>query len=72
MTARQLLSKKLDITRGVRLLGVAFENVEKKSLPVQQELFDFGEKKRARLEEAIYNLEERNPAIKITKARLLK
>ncbi|MBO4404652.1 MAG: DNA polymerase IV [Treponema sp.] len=69
---RLLLSKKLDASKGVRLLGVAFENVEKKSTPVQQELFDFGEKKRAKLEEAIYNLEDKNPAIKITKARLLK
>ncbi len=69
--AKVLLNRKLDSSKGVRLLGVSFENVTSLSEPEQQPLFDFGEKKRSKIEKAIFDLEEKNPAIKITKARLL-
>lgn len=66
-----LFFKKYDSSRGIRLLGVACENVEPKSVPVQKELFDFADTKRAKVEEAIYALESRHPEIKIRKARFL-
>ena len=69
--AKVLLNRKLDSSKGVRLLGVSFENVTSLCEPEQQPLFDFGEKKRSKIEKAIFDLEEKNPAIKITKARLL-
>ena len=66
-----LFTKKYQPGKGVRLLGVSCDNVEDKSVPVQQELFDFGDAKKAKVEEAIYNMEDKNPSIKIMKGRLL-
>ena len=69
--AKNLLKKKRDARRGIRLLGVAMQNIEDDSSPRQQELFDFGEEKKHRLESAILRAQEKDPALKITKARLL-
>lgn len=68
---RALLNAKYEKERGIRLLGVACCNLEDKSVPVQQSLFDFGDKKKAAVENAIYEMESKNPKIKIKKARLL-
>ncbi len=68
---KNLLQKKYETGRGIRLLGVACCNLEDKSKPYQQDLFDFGNKKKALVEEAIYAMEQKNPDIKIKKARLL-
>ena len=54
------------------MLGVSCDNVEDKSVPVQQELFDFGDSKRAKVEEAIYKMEDKNPKLKIVKGRVLR
>ncbi len=66
-----LFSKKWEEGKGVRLLGVSCDNVEDKSSPVQQELFDFGDAKKAKVEETIYRMEDKNPKLKIMKGRLL-
>ncbi len=67
---KALFSKKYTAGKGIRLLGVACENVESRSEPVQQSLFDFGEEKRAKVEEAVYAMQDKNPRISIRKARL--
>ena len=69
--ARQLFEKKYDYKRGLRLLGVGFENITDKEKDIQQELFDDGSEKKQAVERAILNLEKKHPEIKIQKARLL-
>lgn len=69
---KSLFAKKYIINHGVRLLGVGLSNVESSQVPSQGELFDFGEKNKAKVEEAILKATEKNPGIKITKASLLK
>ncbi len=69
--AKALLEKKRDSNLGIRLLGVGMYNLEDEKSPRQQELFDFGEEKKRRLENAILKAQEKDPALKITKARLL-
>ncbi|MBQ2600911.1 MAG: DNA polymerase IV [Treponema sp.] len=66
-----IFRKKYERNRGVRLIGVACCNLEDSSVPLQQELFDFGDGKKASVENAIYAMEQKNPGIKIRKARLL-
>lgn len=68
---KSLFKKKYDGKSGIRLLGVGLQNIEDESTPHQQELFDFGEEKKRRLENAILKAQEKNPSLKITKARLL-
>ena len=67
----RLFEKKYEKGRGVRLLGVSCENTEDKNIPLQGELFDLGNSKKAKVEEAIYNLEQKMQGVKIQKARLL-
>jgi DNA polymerase-4 len=67
-----LFTKKWEKGRGIRLLGVGCDKLEDKSNPVQKDLFDFGEEKKAKVEEAIYKMENKNPGLAVTKARLLK
>ncbi|WP_407429297.1 DNA polymerase IV [Treponema sp.] len=69
--AKSLLEKKRDTRLGIRLLGVAMQNLEDESSPRQMELFDFGDEKKRKLENAILKAQEKNPDLKITKARLL-
>ncbi len=66
-----LFEKKYENGRGIRLLGVGVENVEKEMSAKQEVLFDFGEKKRQAVENAIFNLTSKHPEIKIKKARLI-
>src|SRR5574344_2090673 len=67
----RLFSKKYESGRGIRLLGVAAQNVEDGTVPVQNDLFDFGSKKKAAVEKSIVSFEDKHPGIKITKARTL-
>lgn len=66
-----LFRNKYEHGRGIRLLGVACCNLEDKSVPAQQELFNYAETKKAKVEQLIYDMEHKNPEIKIQKARLL-
>ena len=67
-----LFEKKYQEGRGIRLLGVGFENVEKEERPYQQTLFDNGDEKKQAVEKAILKLQKKHPEIKINKARTLK
>ncbi|WP_366936411.1 DNA polymerase IV [uncultured Treponema sp.] len=69
--AKKLLEKKRDTRLGIRLLGLAMQNLEDEDVPRQQELFDFGEDKKRKVESAILKAQEKDPRLKITKARLL-
>ena len=70
---KRLFEKRYENGRGIRLLGVGFENVVKEEKPYQQDLFSTNndEKKQA-VEKAILNLSKKHPEIKINKARTLK
>lgn len=68
-----LFESKYQKDRGIRLLGVAVENIESKDKAnIQETLFDFGEKKKQSVEKAILDLSTKHPEIKVQKARLLK
>lgn len=69
---RDLFEKKCDRTRGIRLLGVGFDNVHKEESTYQQNLFDDGQKKKQAIEKAILNIEQKFPDIRVKKARLIK
>lgn len=69
--AKVLFYRKYEAGRGIRLLGIAAQNVEDASKPQQAELFDFGEEKRRKVESAILAAKQKNPSLHITKARLL-
>lgn len=56
---------------GIRLLGVGALNLEPESTPVQQELFDDGNKKLQTVERTVLQLKNKHPDLTITKARLL-
>lgn len=68
---KKLFEKKYEKGQGIRLLGVCVANVESTSIPVQGELFDFGNTKKTKVEQAIFNMENKNPALRLRKARLL-
>ena len=69
--AKELFEKKYERGRGVRLLGIALENIENTEHTYQQGLFDDGNEKKQNVEKAILNLEKKHPEIKIHKARML-
>lgn len=70
---KKLFEKKYQNGRGIRLLGVGFENITKEEKHYQQNLFSTGndEKKQA-VEKAILKLTKKRPEIKISRARTLK
>lgn len=68
---KELLYKKYERGRGIRLLGLGVQHVEKGLCAEQQELFDFGQSKIQALEKTILSLKEQNPDILLKKARLL-
>lgn len=68
---KSVFEKKYEEGRGIRLLGAGLENIQGKDAPVQEVLFDFGEKKKQAVENAILKLSSKNPEIKIQKARTL-
>ena len=69
--AKELFEKKYEKGRGIRLLGIALENIEKSEGTIQQSLFDDGSEKKQNVEKAILTLEKKHPEIKIHKARML-
>ncbi len=70
---KRLFEKRYQNGRGIRLLGVGFENIVKEEKPYQQDLFSTNndEKKQA-VEKAILKLSKKHPEIKVNKARTLK
>ncbi|MBR1640551.1 MAG: DNA polymerase IV [Treponema sp.] len=71
--ARNLFHKKYTEGRGIRLLGIGFENITGSQGPVQQQLFEDRQKeKKEKVEQAILKMKIKNPDIKIQKARTLK
>ena len=69
-TVKKLFEKKYNYEKGIRLLGVGFQNIEEECSTIQASLFDFGEKKKMAVENAILKLSEKHPETKIQKARL--
>lgn len=69
--AKNLFYKKYETGRGIRLLGVAAQHVVGRNEPRQEDLFDFGEAKRRKVEEAIMRHQEKDPRVRITKARMM-
>ncbi|MCQ2585713.1 MAG: DNA polymerase IV [Treponema sp.] len=69
---RDLFNRKYERTRGVRLLGVGFDNVHKEESTYQQNLFDDGQKKKQAVEKAILKLETKYPDLHVQKARVIK
>lgn len=70
--AKRLFQKKYIPGRGIRLLGIAAEKVEGIDSPMQKDFFNEKNEKKARLEEAIFNLKKKHPEINMQKARLIK
>ncbi len=69
---KSLFERKYEKGRGIRLLGVGFDNITETEDPYQQELFDDGTQKRQAVERAILGLEKNHPGIRIRKARTLR
>ena len=69
--AKELFERKYEQGRGIRLIGIALENIEATQKNQQQSLFDDGTEKKQKVENAILNLEKKHPEIKIHKARML-
>lgn len=69
--AKTLFEKKYEPHRAVRLLGVGIEAVRSENETSQTELFETPESKQAKVEKAIMRLQQKNPDIRIRKARLL-
>lgn len=68
---RELFNRKYERGRGVRLLGVGFDNVTTEPSTYQQELFDDGQKKKQAVEKAILKFEKKYPDLPVKKARLI-
>ncbi len=66
-----LFNKKYVPGRGIRLLGVGCDSVESIDKPMQQDLFDFGNAKKTKVEEAIFSMQNKDSTLKIKKARQL-
>ena len=64
-----LLRKKHDATRGIRLLGIAVQNLEDGIDDAQGELFDFGENKKKAVEKALYSMQKKDSSLHVRKAR---
>ena len=69
--SKHLFYKKYDTNRGVRLLGISLNNTESSLNPRQADLFDFENEKKRKVEKAILEAQQKDPKLKITKARLL-
>ena len=69
--AKELFEKKYERSRGIRLLGIALENIENTEHAWQPGLFDDDNEKKQNVEKAILKLEKKHPEIKIHKARML-
>lgn len=70
---KRLFEKKYQNGRGIRLLGVGFDNIVKEEKPYQQDLFsDNKDEKKQAVEKAILSLSKKHPEIKVSKARTIK
>ncbi len=70
---KKLFEKKYENGRGIRLLGLGFENITKEEKPYQQDLFsNSNDEKKQAVEKAILNLSKKHPEIKVRKARTFK
>ncbi len=72
LRVKSLFEKKYENGRGIRLIGVSVQNLEDKSLPSQQELFETSDKKKIAVEKTVIEMQKKNPGLNIKKARLLK
>ncbi len=70
--SKALFEKKYENGRGIRLIGIAAQNLEDTSLPVQQELFETTNKKKVTVEKTVIEMQKKNPGLQISKARLMK
>jgi hypothetical protein len=59
--AKKLFDKKYEFPKGIRLLGISVENIIDQNQSRQQVLFDFGEKKKQAVENAILNIKTKHP-----------
>ena len=64
-----LLRKKYEASRGIRLLGLAVQNIEDGIDDAQGELFDFGENKKKAVEKALYSMQKKDSSLHVRKAR---
>lgn len=72
LSAKKLFESKYENGRGIRLIGVGFDNITLDEKPYQQDLFSTkNSEKRQAVEKAICNLEKKHPEIKVHKARFL-
>lgn len=69
--AKKLFESKVISSKGIRLLGAGISNLEYTDEKPEQFLFDFGQKKKQAVENAILKIQKKNPGVSITKARLL-
>ena len=68
---KRIFYKKYERNKGIRLLGVSIQNIESINNPRQKDLFDDNNEKKRKVEEAILKATQKNPKLKIIKARLL-
>ncbi|HBD68388.1 MAG TPA: DNA polymerase IV [Treponema sp.] len=69
--SKKLFEKKYERGRGIRLLGLSVEHVESRDTPFQGQLFDDGNTKKSKVEDAIFSMQKKNPELSLRKARLL-
>ncbi len=69
---KKLFDKKYENGRGIRLLGIATQNIENNTTLMQKDLFEFEDEKKAILEKTVIEIQKKNPNIQLKKARLLK
>ena len=68
---KRLFAKKRQAGKAVRLLGVSAVNLFEQGGEVQGELFAQESSRQSLVEKAIFQMESKNPALKVTKARLI-
>ncbi|MGN0728459.1 DNA polymerase IV [Treponema sp.] len=68
----RIFKRKYEKGKSIRLLGIGFSGIEDDTEKKHQaELFETAPQKKALVEKAIFEMERKNPALKIRKARLL-
>ena len=67
---KKLFWDKVNPAKPIRLLGVNVQNVENE-VKNQEELFDFGDEKKKKLDRVIFELQKKDSSIKIVKASIL-
>jgi len=64
-----LFRKKYEAGHGIRLLGLAVQNLESGMEEAQGELFDFGDGKKKAVEKALYSMQKKDSSLYVRKAR---